>query len=613
MQSYNLSVNSSPKPNVSLPSRSPSVPSGFENEFKDSEISKLANIKGAVDILLERARQSLASCKNPNMICESATFLKKRAIAEEEYSRNLQRAAQAAIKSLEKTSGRVDSEWEKYLLKKADKLSTNQKSTSKPKSVGNSMSTLFRQNKSLKPEAIDRLEQEARVKAKIADEMYKSHLEETNTVRDNYFNSQLPKILLTTRMFVEEIDNALKWHLGKYSYAYECTILSDALTIKPNDKPGLMDVVSNIDNSSDLKNFLDTWTNPDYTVQKDPIAYSEYRMSSDAHYLANRRQIFGVPLIDQLTRDGDEIPPILVKCVEVVESFGLQNEGVYRISGQSSVIQKLKTEFDFDSHAVDLKENGFFGDINNVTGVLKLYFRELPEKLIPKGYFEKLSNILIFGPTLVYNGESNTNADLFRSQGRILDFMLKNVQQLFFIKELNHHNIACSNKYYFGENILNKTPDDNSNSQESGFSSMTSSTEPESDQSLSEIERRLTSTSINDDSESKYKTGSFIATYRKPSDDTSFTHDSNSLKLRKKSDESIVKNSPGYDDADHNLHSQTLTEKKILDKAEDIEDHHLLLKKLSKDSVPDSQENESSPKTKAMSPVYLENFDSNRK
>lgn len=47
-----------------------------------------------------------------------------------------------------------------------------------------------------------------------------------------------------------------------------------------------------------------------------------------------------------MQRDGHEVPLVVVKCVEAVESTGLKSVGIYRVSGTSTQIQRLKNDFD---------------------------------------------------------------------------------------------------------------------------------------------------------------------------------------------------------------------------------------------------------------------------
>jgi hypothetical protein len=95
------------------------------------------------------------------------------------------------------------------------------------------------------------------------------------------------------------------------------------------------------------------------------------------------RPIFGVEIDMQMARDNVDVPGILEKCAQAVETFGKENMGIYRLSGTTSKVQRLKAKFDADWTAVDLFEDAeALSDINIVSGCLKLWFRELPEPLL---------------------------------------------------------------------------------------------------------------------------------------------------------------------------------------------------------------------------------------
>jgi len=65
-----------------------------------------------------------------------------------------------------------------------------------------------------------------------------------------------------------------------------------------------------------------------------------------------------------------------------IEAYGLDSVGIYRLSGTTSKVQKLKSLLDKDIEAVDLNADEWRADINNVSSVLKLWLRELPEPLL---------------------------------------------------------------------------------------------------------------------------------------------------------------------------------------------------------------------------------------
>lgn len=74
------------------------------------------------------------------------------------------------------------------------------------------------------------------------------------------------------------------------------------------------------------------------------------------------------------------IPLVLKCCAEFIEKHGLV-DGIYRLSGVKSNIQKLRHGFD-QGRIPDLTEDAILQDIHCVASLLKMYFRELPNPLL---------------------------------------------------------------------------------------------------------------------------------------------------------------------------------------------------------------------------------------
>eukprot|EP00005_Dracoamoeba_jomungandri_P002096 CAMPEP_0174253966 /NCGR_PEP_ID=MMETSP0439-20130205/3325_1 /TAXON_ID=0 /ORGANISM="Stereomyxa ramosa, Strain Chinc5" /LENGTH=987 /DNA_ID=CAMNT_0015335303 /DNA_START=51 /DNA_END=3011 /DNA_ORIENTATION=- len=91
-------------------------------------------------------------------------------------------------------------------------------------------------------------------------------------------------------------------------------------------------------------------------------------------------KLFGVPLVDVVAaKDGSELPAIVEKCVNYLEMKDrLKTEGIFRLSGSAVLIEKYVERFD-TGEDVDLSEEK---DPHAVAGLLKLYFRDLPEPLL---------------------------------------------------------------------------------------------------------------------------------------------------------------------------------------------------------------------------------------
>lgn len=99
-----------------------------------------------------------------------------------------------------------------------------------------------------------------------------------------------------------------------------------------------------------------------------------------------RENVFGCDLATLCSHEKTTVPSFVQKCIHAVERRGLDIDGLYRVSGNLAVIQKLRFKADHDE--LDL-EDGQWEDVHVITGALKLFFRELPEPLFPYSHFNK--------------------------------------------------------------------------------------------------------------------------------------------------------------------------------------------------------------------------------
>ncbi|ESP03563.1 hypothetical protein LOTGIDRAFT_53545, partial [Lottia gigantea] len=105
--------------------------------------------------------------------------------------------------------------------------------------------------------------------------------------------------------------------------------------------------------------------------------------------------IFGVPLVEAVERnkshDGIELPAIFRECIDYIEEYGLECEGIYRISGVKSKVQHLKDCYN-KGYPAHLEEH----EPNIVASLLKLFLRDLPEPVLTSALmnrFEEASTI----------------------------------------------------------------------------------------------------------------------------------------------------------------------------------------------------------------------------
>uniref|UniRef100_A0A8C5QVP8 Rho GTPase activating protein 33 n=1 Tax=Leptobrachium leishanense TaxID=445787 RepID=A0A8C5QVP8_9ANUR len=93
-----------------------------------------------------------------------------------------------------------------------------------------------------------------------------------------------------------------------------------------------------------------------------------------------RERVFGTDLGEHLLNSGEDVPRVLSSCAQFLEKYGIV-DGIYRLSGVSSNIQKLRHEFDSE-RIPDLSRDTFLQDVHCVSSLCKLYFRELPNPLL---------------------------------------------------------------------------------------------------------------------------------------------------------------------------------------------------------------------------------------
>ncbi|XP_049453292.1 rho GTPase-activating protein 12-like isoform X5 [Epinephelus fuscoguttatus] len=96
-------------------------------------------------------------------------------------------------------------------------------------------------------------------------------------------------------------------------------------------------------------------------------------------------QVFGCSLSSLCHREGGTVPIFVKMCIDHVENNGLCIDGLYRVSGNLAIIQKLRFAVNHDEkvNLADAK----WEDIHVTTGALKMYFRELPEPLFSYALF----------------------------------------------------------------------------------------------------------------------------------------------------------------------------------------------------------------------------------
>ena len=107
---------------------------------------------------------------------------------------------------------------------------------------------------------------------------------------------------------------------------------------------------------------------------------------------SNEKTIFGssldecLKLSSHMYQNKYELPSVVYRCLEYLyKNHGLREEGVFRLSGSSTLIKMLQEKFDKE-YDIDLcayendTDNAFLG-VNTISGLFKLYLRSLPHSI----------------------------------------------------------------------------------------------------------------------------------------------------------------------------------------------------------------------------------------
>lgn len=194
--------------------------------------------------------------------------------------------------------------------------------------------------------------------------------------------------------------------------------------------------------------------------QGQPPAYA----SHSSGVMANApppKPVFGVSLSKLYERDGLAVPMVVYQCIQAVDMYGLGVEGIYRQSGSMNHIQKLKSMFDADSQnpALDFRNpESFYHDVNSVTGLLKQFFRDLPDPILTMEHYNSLIHAAKHDDDVVRRDSLhaiiNSLPDPNYATLRAITLHLYRVMDNSHINRMNSHNLAV----IFGPTLMGSDP-----------------------------------------------------------------------------------------------------------------------------------------------------------
>uniref|UniRef100_A0A673LS45 Rho GTPase-activating protein 29 n=1 Tax=Sinocyclocheilus rhinocerous TaxID=307959 RepID=A0A673LS45_9TELE len=143
--------------------------------------------------------------------------------------------------------------------------------------------------------------------------------------------------------------------------------------------------------------------------------------------LQGRLHLFGIDFAQVAKNSPDGIPFIIKKCTSEIESRALNIKGIYRVNGAKSRVEKLCQAFENGKDLVELSDL----HPHDISNVLKLYLRQLPEPLILYRYY---NDIIGLAKETQHMGETDSTKEKSPGEQLCLSIDLKRV--LFKIRDL---------------------------------------------------------------------------------------------------------------------------------------------------------------------------------
>uniref|UniRef100_A0AAQ4QAA7 Uncharacterized protein n=1 Tax=Gasterosteus aculeatus aculeatus TaxID=481459 RepID=A0AAQ4QAA7_GASAC len=168
--------------------------------------------------------------------------------------------------------------------------------------------------------------------------------------------------------------------------------------------------------------------------------------------------VFGIKINVVTKRERSKVPLIVRQCVEEIERRGMDEVGIYRVSGVATDILALKAAFDSNNRDVSVIMREM--DVNAIAGTLKLYFRELPEPLFTDDLYPNFAGGIALSDC-VAKESCMLNLLLSLPEPNLVTFLflldhLKRVTENESVNKMSLHNLAT----VFGPTLLRPSEKD---------------------------------------------------------------------------------------------------------------------------------------------------------
>uniref|UniRef100_A0A8C2GS21 Rho GTPase activating protein 45 n=1 Tax=Cyprinus carpio TaxID=7962 RepID=A0A8C2GS21_CYPCA len=157
--------------------------------------------------------------------------------------------------------------------------------------------------------------------------------------------------------------------------------------------------------------------------------------------LQGRLQLFGQDFSQVSGNSPDGIPFIIKKCIGEIERRALRMKGIYRVNGVKTRVEKLCQAFENGKELVELSQSS----PHDISNVLKLYLRQLPEPIMPFRLYNSLmglakESLAVMGPEGAETGKGPDLVDLGPETDPELLALVDRLKNL--LKELPRPNTA---------------------------------------------------------------------------------------------------------------------------------------------------------------------------
>ncbi|XP_043909751.1 rho GTPase-activating protein 45 isoform X2 [Protopterus annectens] len=146
--------------------------------------------------------------------------------------------------------------------------------------------------------------------------------------------------------------------------------------------------------------------------------------------LHGKLQLFGRDFEEVSKASPDGIPFIIKKCISEIEKRASKIKGIYRVNGVKTRVEKLCQAFENGKELVELSQ----ASPHDISNVLKLYLRQLPEPIMPFRLYNELmglakeslhgsaEGVAGKGPELVDKGP-DTNKEVIATVQKLIDLL----------------------------------------------------------------------------------------------------------------------------------------------------------------------------------------------